>query len=85
MTETNTYDLQMGWETFDVGEERGREETSGFAKGHIGEKITISEALVMSLRKHMDVDIHFISEVTGKDKDTVIDLLKGVIYQNPET
>lgn len=85
MTATSTYDLQMGWDTFDVGEERDKEELSGLAKGRTGEIISISEALVMSLRKHMDVDIHFISEVTGKDKDTVISLLKGVIYQNPET
>lgn len=75
---TGTYDLTMDWGTFDVAEERNR-------AGYSDEKVSISEALVMSLRKNMKVDIHFISDVTGKDKDTVIDLLKGVIYQNPET
>lgn len=75
---TGTYDLTMGWGTFDVAEEKS-------GAGYGDERVSISEALVMSLRKNMKVDIHFISEVTGKDKDTVIDLLKGVIYQNPET
>ena len=85
MTGSNSYNLQMGWDTFDVAEDKSRETASDFTMELRGEKISVSEALILSLRKHMDVDIHFISDVTGKDKDTVIDLLKGVIYQNPET
>ncbi len=85
MIGTGTYDLQMGWDTFDEVEERNESEVSERSADSDIRKVSISEALVMSLRKHMDVDIHFISDVTGKDKDTVIELLKGAIYQNPET
>ena len=48
---TGTYDLTMDWGTFDVAEERNR-------AGYSDEKVSISEALVMSLRKNMKVDIH---------------------------
>ncbi len=82
---TGTYDLQMDWGTFDAEEEGNRTETAECSSECGNKRVTISEALVMSLRKNMMVDIHFISEVTGKDKDAVIELLKGVIYQNPET
>lgn len=76
MTETLTYDLQMDWGTFETAERSAE---------YGDKKVSVSEALVLSLRKNMNVDIHFISKITGKDKDTVVDLLKGVIYQNPET
>lgn len=85
MTNTSTYDLQMGWDTFDIEEIVSEAGFGVYSGKYDGGKVSISEALIMSLRKHMDVDIHFISEVTGKAEDTVIEQLKGVIYQNPET
>ena len=44
---------------------------------------TISEGLLVSLDALGLVDIEFISSVTGEEMKTVIDALKGSIYQNP--
>lgn len=85
MTEINTYDLQLGWDTFDTAQEKSEKTNLNSAEEAKEKKVSIAEGLVMGLRKNMNVDIHFISEITGKDKDTVIDSLRGVIYQNPET
>ncbi len=74
MTENKAYDLQMGWDTFDVACEKRKEKN-----------VTVSEALILSLRNRAAVDIHYISALTGVDKDTVIERLKGSIFQNPET
>ena len=46
---------------------------------------SISDALVMSLSNFGKVDIEYIATVTGENYRTVIDVLKGSIYQNPET
>lgn len=45
----------------------------------------ISDALVKSLTTLGKVDIEFIASVTGNDYKTVINALKGSIYQNPLT
>lgn len=44
---------------------------------------TISEGLLVSLDALGLVDIEFISSVTGEEMKTVIETLKGSIYQNP--
>ena len=44
---------------------------------------TISEGLLVSLDALGLVDIEFISSVTGEEMKTVIESLKGSIYQNP--
>ena len=46
---------------------------------------SISDALVKSLTTLGKVDIEFIASVTGSDYKTVINALKGSIYQNPLT
>ena len=43
----------------------------------------VSDGLLMSLDMLGIVDIEFIASVTGKDLKTVIEELKGSIYQNP--
>ncbi len=43
----------------------------------------ISDGLMLSLDTLGMVDIEFISSVTGKDMKTVIETLRGSIYQNP--
>lgn len=44
---------------------------------------SISDALIMSLTTLGEVDIEYISSVTGETYKTVIETLKGSIYQNP--
>ncbi len=46
---------------------------------------SVSDALLLSITKFAQVDIEYISSITGKDFDTVISALQGAIYQNPET
>lgn len=46
---------------------------------------SISDALILSLSNFACVDIEYISAITGKDYTTVINALKGSIFQNPET
>lgn len=46
---------------------------------------SIPDALVMSLVTLGRVDVEYISSVTGEDCKTVIEALRGAIYQNPET
>ncbi len=75
---TGTYDLNLGWNTFGFGNHVSEEKPE---RG----KVSIDEALMMSLKKNVSVDIHYMSEVTGMSKNRVIESLKGVIYQNPET
>ena len=73
---TNTaYDLNLGWDTFE-NDIQAEEEPK--------EKVSVTKALVMSLNKNLDVDIRYISRMTGMDADTVIEKLRGSVYQNPE-
>lgn len=46
---------------------------------------SIPDALIISLTTLGQVDIEFISSITGADYKTVICALRGSIYQNPET
>lgn len=46
---------------------------------------SISDGLIYSLSNLGRVDIEYISSITGEDYKTIIDSLKGAIYQNPET
>ena len=46
---------------------------------------TASEALAVSLGEKAKVDLSYMEELTGKDIDTLIEDLGGVIYKNPLT
>ncbi len=46
---------------------------------------SISDALINCLTTIGEVDIEYISSVTGADYKTVIETLKGSIYQNPDS
>ena len=46
---------------------------------------TASEALAVSLGEKAKVDLDYMSELTGKDKDVLTEELRGVIFQNPIT
>ena len=46
---------------------------------------TASEALAVSLAEKAKIDLDFMGELTGKDKDTLAEELRGVIFQNPLT
>lgn len=46
---------------------------------------SISDGLIYSLSNLGRVDIEYISSITGDDYKTVIEALKGSIFQNPET
>ena len=46
---------------------------------------TASEALAVSLGEKAMVDLPYMEELTGKDKDTLTEELRGVIFQNPLT
>ena len=46
---------------------------------------TASEALAISLAEKAKIDLDFMGELTGKDKDTLTEELRGVIFQNPLT
>lgn len=74
MAVNSAYDLSLGWDTLDVLQ-NNESETN----------ITVSEALLLSLKNYAAVDIYYISAVTGLDMDTIIERLEGVIFQNPET
>ena len=66
-------DLSMDW---DLAYESERYETS---------VASIKDAFVMSLANKARVDISYISNLTNESKDRVIEELKGLIYQNPDT
>ena len=46
---------------------------------------TASEALAVSLAEKAKIDLDYMGELTGKDKDTLTEELRGVIFQNPLT
>lgn len=73
--EITSMDLPMSWENVFNTDER----TQGVHTD------SIPDALVMSLTTLGEVNIEYISSVTGEDYKTVINTLKGSIYQNPET
>ena len=46
---------------------------------------TASEALAVSLAEKAKIDLDYMAELTERDKDTLIEELRGVIFQNPLT
>ena len=44
---------------------------------------TSNEALIASISEKAQVDLEYMSELTGKDKETIIKELEGVIYEDP--
>ena len=44
---------------------------------------TASEALAVSLAEKAAIDFEYMSKLSGKDKDTLIDELTGIIFKNP--
>ena len=44
---------------------------------------TASEALAVSLAEKVAIDFEYMSELSGKDEDTLIDELTGIIFKNP--
>jgi len=53
------------------------------AKKEIKEVDTSDEALILSIQEKAKVDLDYMSELTGKDKETIINELKGVIFKVP--
>ena len=75
MYDLNAADLTLDWE-------------SAFGDNFNNEEVhaeSISDALILSLSNKGRVDIQYIADITGEDVDTVIRVLKGAIYQNPDT
>lgn len=68
-------DLPMSWENVFNSDERTRGVHTD----------SIPDALIMSLTTLGEVNIEYISSITGADYKTVIKTLKGSIYQNPDT
>ena len=73
--EITCMDLPMSWENVFNSDERTRGVHTD----------SIPDALVMSLTTLGEVNIEYISSITGEDYKTVIMTLKGSIYQNPDT
>ena len=73
--EVTCMDLPMSWENVFNTDER----TQGVHTD------SIPDALIMSMTTLGEVNIEYISSITGVDYKTVIKTLKGSIYQNPET
>ena len=44
---------------------------------------TASEALAISLAEKAAIDFEYMSELSGKDEDTLVDELTGIIFKNP--
>ena len=53
------------------------------AKKEVKEVDTSDEALILSIQEKAKIDLDYMSELTGKDKDTIINELKGVIFKVP--
>lgn len=75
VAEVTCMDLPLDWENSFSGDDR----TVGVHTE------SIPDALVIYLNTLGKVDIEYISSVTGESCKTVIETLKGSIYQNPET
>ena len=73
--EVTCMDLPLDWENAFAGDIR--------AAGMHTE--SIPDALIVCLNNLGKVDIEYISQITGETCKTVIETLKGSIYQNPDT
>lgn len=74
VAEVTSMDLPLDWENSFAGDDRAAVHTE-----------SIPDALILSLNNLGKVDIEYISQITGETCKTVIETLKGSIYQNPET
>lgn len=76
MSITTAIDLGMDWDSFESNNEvsESNEETE-----------RVGDALVRSLKRFARVDIKYIADISGRTSDEVIKLLKGSIFQNPDT
>lgn len=73
--EVTSMELPLDWENIFIKDDR--------TQGVHAE--SISDGLILSLSNLGRVDIEYISSITGEDYKTVIETLKGSIYQNPQT
>ncbi len=73
--QVTSMDLPLDWENAFFGDARA-------AGVHAG---SASDGLVLSLANLGKVDIEYIAAITGLDCKTVIEELRGSIYQNPQT
>ena len=73
--QVTSMDLPMDWENLFAGDSRTE----------CVHADSISDGLILSLSNLGKVDIEYISAITGQDMKTIIGILKGSIYQNPET
>ena len=46
---------------------------------------TVSDALTISISEKAKVDFAYMSQLCGKSKEEMIEELKGVVFENPET
>lgn len=69
-------DLSMDWDLLEGNDE---------VPENSEEVERVGDALVKSLKRLARVDIKYIADISGKTPDEVIKLLKGSIYQNPDT
>lgn len=73
--EVTSMDLPMDWENAFANDERVKDV-------HVD---SIADGLVKSLNELGMVDIEYISAITGAEYKTIIETLRGSIYQNPTT
>ncbi len=74
MNMTSTVDLSLDWES-----------AFGSSSEHdVAHADSISDALILSLSNLGRVDIGYIMDATGEDYTTVVDALRGAIFQNPD-
>ncbi len=53
------------------------------ARNEIKEVDTSNEALILSIQEKAKVDLDYMSSITGKDKETIINELNGIIFKVP--
>ena len=46
---------------------------------------TSNEAMILSLNEKAQIDLEYMSQLCGKSEETMIEDLKGIIYQDPKT
>lgn len=74
MNMMSTVDLSLDWESA-FGSDSTPDTTHADS---------VSDALILSLSNLGRVDIGYIMDATGEDYTTVVDALRGAIFQNPD-
>lgn len=69
------FELDMDWNNILERDTKGVEDK---------EAHSASDALILSLSNKGKVDIEYMAQLTGTDMSSIINQLKGAIYQNPE-